>query len=125
MRISDLSSDVCSSDLLVGRDENGFHIAELQAAAIGPGETGNCHQQCCLARPGWAKQGQEFAAMHLQIDMIQGEGVSITFGQTPNRNGQRSRLGKRFIHMSPVRSDERRVGKEWVSTIRSRWSPYH
>src|SRR3546814_17811963 len=23
------------------------------------------------------------------------------------------------------RSDERRVGKEWVSTCRSRWSPYH
>src|SRR3546814_14832953 len=23
------------------------------------------------------------------------------------------------------RSDERRVGKEWVSTGRSRWSPYH
>src|SRR3546814_16571607 len=25
----------------------------------------------------------------------------------------------------PCRSDERRVGKEWVSTCRSRWSPYH
>src|SRR3546814_12961815 len=23
------------------------------------------------------------------------------------------------------RSEERRVGKEWVSTCRSRWSPYH
>src|SRR3546814_19560929 len=26
---------------------------------------------------------------------------------------------------SVVRSEERRVGKEWVSTCRSRWSPYH
>src|SRR3546814_12849198 len=25
----------------------------------------------------------------------------------------------------PVRSDERRVGKECVSTCRSRWSPFH
>src|SRR3546814_13956977 len=25
----------------------------------------------------------------------------------------------------PTRSEERRVGKEWVSTCRSRWSPYH
>src|SRR3546814_17708592 len=25
----------------------------------------------------------------------------------------------------PARSDERRVGKECVSTCRSRWSPYH
>src|SRR3546814_8707702 len=24
-----------------------------------------------------------------------------------------------------ARSEERRVGKEWVSTCRSRWSPYH
>src|SRR3546814_38067 len=26
---------------------------------------------------------------------------------------------------APVRSEERRVGKECVSTCRSRWSPYH
>src|SRR3546814_11489420 len=26
---------------------------------------------------------------------------------------------------APFRSDERRVGKECVSTCRSRWSPYH
>src|SRR3546814_6010328 len=39
-----------------------------------------------------------------------------------------------FIHIStdevygeagPTRSEERRVGKECVSTCRSRWSPYH
>src|SRR3546814_15621629 len=24
-----------------------------------------------------------------------------------------------------IRSEERRVGKEWVSTCRSRWSPFH
>src|SRR3546814_5767797 len=27
--------------------------------------------------------------------------------------------------LTPVRSDARRVGKECVSTCRSRWSPYH
>src|SRR3546814_15479184 len=27
--------------------------------------------------------------------------------------------------ISPARSEERRVGKECVSTCRSRWSPYH
>src|SRR3546814_17833192 len=27
--------------------------------------------------------------------------------------------------LEPVRSEERRVGKECVSTCRSRWSPYH
>src|SRR3546814_4906033 len=38
--------------------------------------------------------------------------------------------GKTLIHPSQVpvanqRSEERRVGKECVSTCRSRWSPYH
>src|SRR3546814_7171931 len=28
-------------------------------------------------------------------------------------------------HRQPGRSEERRVGKECVSTCRSRWSPYH
>src|SRR3546814_12542316 len=27
------------------------------------------------------------------------------------------------VHVN--RSEERRVGKEWVSTCRSRWTPYH
>src|SRR3546814_18580595 len=32
----------------------------------------------------------------------------------------------RFTRPSvPIRSEERRVGKEGVSTCRSRWSPYH
>src|SRR3546814_15523641 len=29
------------------------------------------------------------------------------------------------LPLEPVRSEERRVGKECVSTCRSRWSPYH
>src|SRR3546814_1818486 len=31
----------------------------------------------------------------------------------------------RSLNPSPYRSEERRVGKECVSTCRSRWSPYH
>src|SRR3546814_5190443 len=38
--------------------------------------------------------------------------------------GGRSSLMKRQRHRN-VRSEERRVGKECVSTCRSRWSPYH
>src|SRR3546814_11097350 len=30
-----------------------------------------------------------------------------------------------FAYMDTLRSEERRVGKECVSTCRSRWSPYH
>src|SRR3546814_16839058 len=35
------------------------------------------------------------------------------------------RLGIRNERRGIVRSEERRVGKECVSTCRSRWSPYH
>src|SRR3546814_4917483 len=36
-------------------------------------------------------------------------------------------LAERHLGLAPIpaRSEERRVGKECVSTCRSRWSPYH
>src|SRR3546814_16431117 len=36
----------------------------------------------------------------------------------------RSQL-RRLVSLAQRRSEERRVGKECVSTCRSRWSPYH
>src|SRR3546814_13433120 len=38
------------------------------------------------------------------------------------------RVGDAQQTLAPIvapRSEERRVGKEWVSTCRSRWAPYH
>src|SRR3546814_2642406 len=78
MRISDWSSDVCSSDLTRGLRERfpdrvlGTPISENAFAGLGGG----------LAMDGRYKPVVE-------------------------------------------RSEERRVGKECVSTCRSRWSPYH
>src|SRR3546814_4373356 len=43
---------------------------------------------------------------------------------TPAALGERWRDGKLHGALC-VRSEERRVGKECVSTCRSRWSPYH
>src|SRR3546814_12473107 len=43
------------------------------------------------------------------------------------QNRRKSRVGYSLEHHMEVvftRSDERRVGKEWVGTCRSRWSPY-
>src|SRR3546814_3048419 len=37
----------------------------------------------------------------------------------------RNELGGNFVRGFVCRSEERRVGKECVSTCRSRWSPYH
>src|SRR3546814_12202996 len=35
------------------------------------------------------------------------------------------RIFLQLWHVGRIRSEERRVGKECVSTCRSRWSPYH
>src|SRR3546814_15494652 len=45
----------------------------------------------------------------------------------PARDGGRDRqvAGNVRDGSDHVRTEERRVGKEWVSTWRSRWSPYH
>src|SRR3546814_17804201 len=71
MRISDWSSDVCSSDL---------HVEMTRSSADG------LPPRCTCPR-------------------------IVTRVSMPVR--------------SSIRSEERRVGKECVSTCRSRWSPYH
>src|SRR3546814_20778523 len=91
MRISDWSSDVCSSD--------------LQRAGLAHITTGD------------------------DRDVVAGVAVAVV-ADTERRSatgtpvvvvcGQRGVLGGQV-----ARSEERRVGKECVSTCRYRWSPYH
>src|SRR3546814_13698053 len=85
MRISDWSSDVCSSDLLrLGR------FAE-----------------------GWA--GYHYRRKPV-VEVRNPDGAPLPEWSGAPLAGQRLLLW---------RSEERRVGKEGVSTCRSRWSPYH
>src|SRR3546814_17850236 len=49
--------------------------------------------------------------------------VSYLYGRTPTRFSL-DFANIEYAHC-PLRSEERRVGKECVSTCRSRWSPYH
>src|SRR3546814_16443192 len=44
---------------------------------------------------------------------------------TPAALGFAKSCGVEFAALGEKRSEERRVGKECVSTCRSRWSPYH
>src|SRR3546814_6341952 len=90
MRISDWSSDVCSSDLA---PENIFYL------------TGLDH---------WG-----YFAPHMLIVPLQGEVVLVT------RAMERVTIANQVRNARFERSEERRVGKECVSTCRSRWSPYH
>src|SRR3546814_1008549 len=91
MRISDWSSDVCSSDLTIT-------LAWQDDACIGRQLAAICLHRC-----------QENGRIH-----------SLALCA---RNGMGSWKTGRIIFLS--RSEERRVGKECVSTCRSRWSPYH
>src|SRR3546814_15105234 len=47
------------------------------------------------------------------------DGVKVGFTQIAGL------VARRIVKFAKVRSEERRVGKECVSTCRSRWSPYH
>src|SRR3546814_12391869 len=46
-------------------------------------------------------------------------------GQCGNGDYRRRKTGSEYWLPYDPRSEERRVGKEWVSQCISRWSPYH
>src|SRR3546814_9708010 len=78
MRISDWSSDVCSSDLYTTEIAVGDRHIRLGAHPVG-----------------------------IDMDRVA------------------EALARQDVQKRMARSEERRVGKECVSTCRSRWSPYH
>src|SRR3546814_20598461 len=97
MRISDWSSDVCSSDL------------EVPFKAL-------------RHNSGSPKLGLD------QTGQLAHVGTTLNLGLEPGHDlahvlaGRGAGLGHGLFD---ERSEERRVGKECVSTCRSRWSPYH
>src|SRR3546814_21133244 len=78
--------------------------------------------------------GQEFStAVHHRIPLIvvvvdNGIYGTIRMHQErtfPGRVAATTLTSPDFAALARARSEERRVGKECVSTCRSRWSPYH
>src|SRR3546814_11593773 len=99
MRISDWSSDVCSSDLLA-----------LAARIYVP--LGNePRNRCRMDRP----SPERAPSASEQLEALLGEPWPFP-GRPPKHDLSTWRVTDR--------SEERRVGKECVSTCRSRWSPY-
>src|SRR3546814_14000676 len=98
MRISDWSSDVCSSDLWPGS------VVEF-LDLIGP-----------LSNPE-AYGGDAADAFHVVVPSLPGYGYS---GPTRSQGVNVLTAGAMIN-----RSEERRVGKECVSRCRSRWSQSH
>src|SRR3546814_9161720 len=121
MRISDWSSDVCSSDLhqpvevvfdqtdlpcVIGR----FQVLQIVVAVD--------VNQAELAVLGGITRTREPRVEH-EIVLLRLPGKLAP-------DDQRAAPIRRVAgHGAEPRSEERRVGKECVSTCRSRWSPYH
>src|SRR3546814_16469823 len=98
MRISDWSSDVCSSDLAKPRAHVGWELAIHEGLQAG---TDTSAHAAPLA--------------------------STAMAATP-ANCRRTPAGRkknRKNDMRTPRTEKRRVRKECVSTCRSQWSPYH
>src|SRR3546814_12655631 len=98
MRISDWSSDVCSSDLLfLGGATKEKVTAAFKIILSDPAVEGilvnifGGIMRCDIIADGIVAAAKE---VNLSVPLV-------------------------------VRSEARRVGKEWVSTCRSRWSQYH
>src|SRR3546814_13406379 len=105
MRISDWSSDVCSSDL---RDLS--RERENARTNHHPGAHGDGAAQRDVS-PGFLRGRRLVRAL-----------VSLVFAAHTRAVRRRSEFSTTEMD---ERSEERRVGKECVSTCRSRWSPYH
>src|SRR3546814_11775256 len=102
MRISDWSSDVCSSDLFP-LDESVARIAQ----------GGDCDRAAAQFGAFAIQEGQRGIAPAEQLESERADrALTLRFLRRKRCEG-------------PARSEGRRVGKECVSTGRSRWSPYH
>src|SRR3546814_16313949 len=97
MRISDWSSDVCSSDL-----------GMVPIGAV-------------LHNPPGSIGGRQPANTTMRPHM-----VVVVAPEPQHRAGMAERHEQRLVEaLVTQRSEERRVGKECCSTCRYRWSPYH
>src|SRR3546814_15241182 len=103
MRISDWSSDVCSSDLV------GFAFGGLAIQLLQQGKSG----RMVALRDG--------NYCHVPAETLLQSQKSVDVSALYDVQNYRAKL----MRVEGMRSDERRVGKEWVRTCRSRWWPYH
>src|SRR3546814_11771327 len=121
MRISDWSSDVCSSDLLRegpalaaedrlrdGLAQSRRQDAESGGAALGP------HRSDLLVHHATKGIAAELCSTGEQKALL----IAILLAHARLLTLER-------VAAPVLRSEERRVGKEGVRTVRSRWLPLH
>src|SRR3546814_19045041 len=118
MRISDWSSDVCSSDLPQSAKRLSLRL-DLRVAGV----LDRIEALLAQHRPGGTP---------LRYDLLLPDGAAGTLDLNGGHSVRaaadligtlRAQPGVRAVKLA-MRSDERRVGKECVSTCGYRWSPY-
>src|SRR3546814_19613511 len=107
MRISDWSSDVCSSDLFVSDILS--EIVALDGQEPATGKRAHIDSLLDLAC------GSGSLLLNVR-NRMGAHGIGKIYGQETNIT---------TYNLARMRSEERRVGKECVSTFRSRWSADH
>src|SRR3546814_959409 len=105
MRISDWSSDVCSSDLTVHSRARRSVVVGYVRGGFGRQEARAQYAACESRRQAGAENGIRVGIIRRRIPRRRGYGAEV-YGDYG-------------------RSEERRVGKECGSKGRSRWSPSH
>src|SRR3546814_12080131 len=103
MRISDWSSDVCSSDLYADGERR--YIIAPKGMKAG--------DQVIAGSDAPIKTGNSLPLRNMPI------------GSTVHCIEMRPGKGAQLARVAGARSEERRVGKECVGTCRCRWSPCH
>src|SRR3546814_16336606 len=121
MRISDWSSDVCSSDLqkparnhlrLVKPGDAEHHVGLAPRQAVEP----RVGQQFDGDAGVNVYEFRQHRAQHMQAEPV---------GRGQAEVALEMLALARALALEAERSEERRVGKEGVSTCRSRWSRFH
>src|SRR3546814_15801379 len=107
MRISDWSSDVCSSDLVDAYRESVSLQCTEAVIARHPPSCGEMIQRRFLG----------------SVRILCGRAVSRSARSLQSK--YQTMENHTHYLCSRMRSEERRVGNECVSTCRTRWSPYH
>src|SRR3546814_15876544 len=123
MRISDWSSDVCSSDLIRAPGQV-RSVQDIGDIIVG---TAQGERPIRIRDVAQVELGRE-----LRTGAATENGREVVLGTVFMLIGENSRavslaVGEKMEEINrtlPERSEERRVGKECVSTCRSRWSPY-
>src|SRR3546814_16882625 len=132
MRISDWSSDVCSSDLPpqgasgYRPHPGGYANAAALVAGLGriaPFEISVAAYPEC--HPDSPSPSADLDNLEAKVDAGASRAITQYFFENDNFLRFRDEAWRAGVRVPIVRSEERRVGKEGVRTCRSLWSAYH